>query len=80
MHMARLWDSSRTMGKGYSLEALTGAAPPGFLAAIVLVSVVKLFSWQHKKNGARSRFVCWPEFRKGKAGNGARLTGLAMKV
>lgn len=23
MHMARLWDSSRTMGKGYSLEALT---------------------------------------------------------
>lgn len=27
MHMARLWDSSRTMtkgGKGYSLEALSG--------------------------------------------------------
>ena len=40
MHMARLWDSSRTMGKGYSLEALTGAAPPGFAATIVSTGVV----------------------------------------
>jgi len=62
MHMARLWDSSRTMGKGYSLEALT--ADKHLMSGKesgAKVSMKKLFSKQNvKKDGTLGKLSTLP--------------------
>jgi DNA polymerase-1 len=65
MHMARLWDSSRT-GKGYSLEALTndkdvmrGAFDDDGADRIQKIGMKKKFGKPNvKKDGSDGKLVC----------------------
>ncbi|XP_073268823.1 DNA polymerase I A, chloroplastic/mitochondrial isoform X2 [Populus alba] len=64
MHMARLWDSSRRINGGYSLEALTGdqkvmrGAEPCYKELIGKVSMKNIFGKQKvKKDGSEGKLT-----------------------